>query len=257
MASASQSLAEYLQSPDDLLKVSTFRKKLEKEKASIDARLKSGVIEQLLATREGLRKLLSTRAGVQMVKDEMVAIERACEEPGGHSNVNPATFAQISAVSRVHRKFQQTEEMIQNLTQMGAQLDQLEDMLEEDCQDILGPAPNLLVIHFILRQLETFRNESMHEAKDGTAQSRATLARSFERLNTFSEAFEQYLIALAKNVLSLVRAGNSHVVVKLVKIAELEGREDEKARLLIFYACSYCSCRTGHSRSRPQKSCQT
>jgi exocyst complex component 3 len=56
--SAAQAVGEFLQSPDDLLKVGAFRKKLEKEKASIDTRLKSGVKDQLDATREGLRKLV-------------------------------------------------------------------------------------------------------------------------------------------------------------------------------------------------------
>jgi hypothetical protein len=37
-------------------------------------------------------------------------------------------------------------------------------------------------------------------------------------------------VQLAQNILNLVRAGHSDVVVKLVKIAEVEGKEDEKAR---------------------------
>lgn len=93
--SAAQAIGEYLQSPDDLVKISAYRKKLEKEKASIDARLKSGVKEQLLATREGLRKLLSTRGNVQAIKDEMVVVERECSDPQN----TVATFDQISRVS--------------------------------------------------------------------------------------------------------------------------------------------------------------
>jgi hypothetical protein len=92
--SAAQAVGEYLQSPDDLVKISAFRKKLEKEKASIDARLKNGVREQLQATREGLRKLLGTRDNVQVVKDEMLAIETACVDP--HFKV--PTFDQIRRV---------------------------------------------------------------------------------------------------------------------------------------------------------------
>lgn len=92
--SAAQAVGEYLQSPDDLAKVSSFRKKLEKEKASVDARLKNGVKEQLQATREGLRKLLSTRENLQAMRDEMVIIERMCADP---QNVVP-TFDQISRV---------------------------------------------------------------------------------------------------------------------------------------------------------------
>lgn len=94
VVSAAQAIGEYLQSPDDLAKIATYRKKLEKEKASIDARLKGGVKEQLDATRDGLRKLLSTRNNAQTIRDEMIVIERECLDP--HTRV--PTFDQISRV---------------------------------------------------------------------------------------------------------------------------------------------------------------
>ena len=92
--SAAQAIGEYLQSPDDLMKIPAFRKKLEKEKASIDIRLKSGVKEQLGVTSNSLRKLFSTRNNVQAIRDEMVTIDRACRDP---QNV-VSTFDQISRV---------------------------------------------------------------------------------------------------------------------------------------------------------------
>lgn len=96
-ASAAQAIGEYLKSPDDLVKVTAFRKKLEKEKASIDSRLKAGVKEQLDATRNGLRKLLGTRANVQAIKDEMYTVDTQCKNP---QNVI-STFDQISRVRLV------------------------------------------------------------------------------------------------------------------------------------------------------------
>ncbi|KAL5537134.1 SEC6 [Sanghuangporus sanghuang] len=223
--SAAQAIGEYLQSPDDLMKVAAFRKKLEKEKASIDARLKTGVKEQLEATRDGLRKLLGTRTNVQAIKDEMSTIDSACQNPANAIS----TFDQIARVSVVHRNFEQVEEMVNNLTGMHSKLDMLEEMLYTDRKDITGPARNLLTLHFHLNQLENFRNQTMHQAKKATAESRATLARWFERLNKFVEDFEEYFAALSRNILPIVRAGHSEVVVKLVKIAEIEGKEDEKA----------------------------
>jgi exocyst complex component 3 len=95
--SAAQAVGEHLQSPDDLVKIAALRKKLEKEKASIDARLKSGAKEQLDATREGLKKLYNTRNNLQIVKDEMVTMDRECNDP---MNV-VATFDQISRVSNL------------------------------------------------------------------------------------------------------------------------------------------------------------
>ncbi|KZT07502.1 exocyst complex component sec6 [Laetiporus sulphureus 93-53] len=223
--SAAQAVGEYLQFPDDLAKITAFRKKLEKEKASIDARLKSGVKEQLDATREGLRKLFSTRNNLQTIKDEMETVDRLCNDPQN----TVSTFDQISRVSMVHRNFERTEEMVNNLVEMESHLDMLEGMLEADCQDILGPAPNLLRIHYQINRLEAFRNQTMHQAKKSSAHTRATLAKYFERLNRLIEAFDEYIMALAKNILMIVMEGHPETVVKLIKIAEIEGREDEKA----------------------------
>ncbi|KIL69433.1 hypothetical protein M378DRAFT_69839 [Amanita muscaria Koide BX008] len=223
--SAAQAIGEYLQSPDDLAKVAAFRKKLEKEKASIDTRLKNGVKEQLIATRAGLIKLLSTRENVQTVKDEMVTVEKECNDP----QINVPTFDQISRVSMVHRNFKSTEEMVNNLISMTERLDDIENMLAADSENILGPAPNFLIIHYHINQLESFRNQTMHEAKQASPSSRSTLARWFERLNGVIATFDAYIIELAKNVLNHVRAGHSDVVVRLLKVAELEGKEDEKA----------------------------
>ncbi|KAI6167444.1 exocyst complex component Sec6-domain-containing protein [Pisolithus thermaeus] len=223
--SAAQAIGEYLQSPDDLVKVAAFRKKLEKEKASIDARLKSGVKEQLDATREGLKKLLSTRNNVQAIKEEMQTVDRLCTDP----QHEVATFDQISRVSMVHRNFEQTEEMVNNLLEMNSKLDVLEEVLAADSENLIGPAPNLLSMHFQINRLEAFRNQTMHQAKQASAASRQKLIRIFERLSKLIEDFEFYVLELARNILPLVRAGFPEVVVKLIKIAELEGREDEKA----------------------------
>ena len=128
----------------------------------------------------------------------------------------------------VHRSFESTEEMVNNLLAMGAQLDDLEQMLAADSREIVGPAPNLLVIHYQLNQLERFRNQTMHEAKKALPSSQATLTRWFERLNKVIAEFDEYVLQLARNILNLIRAGHSDVVVKLIKIAEVEGKEDEK-----------------------------
>ncbi|EKM50194.1 uncharacterized protein PHACADRAFT_264794 [Phanerochaete carnosa HHB-10118-sp] len=223
--SAAQAVGEFLQSPDDLLKLAAFRKKLEKEKASIDVRLKNGVKEQLDATRSGLRKLFSTRGNIQGVKDEVQAMDKMCNDP----KIVVSTFDQISRVSMVHRNFEQTEEMVNNLIAMSSKLDDLENMLSADSEDILGPAPNLLRIHYQINRLEAFRNQTMHQAKRSSKEVRATLTRYFDRLNQLINAFDEYIYALARNILPIVRAGHPDVIVKLLKIIEIEGKEDQKA----------------------------
>ena len=128
----------------------------------------------------------------------------------------------------VHRNFEQTEEMVNNLIEMNSKLDLLEMMLDSDSSNILGPAPNLLRIHYQITRLEEFRNQTMHQAKKLSSDTKNILNRYFARLTKLIDAFEQYLMAIARNILPIVRAGHPEVIVKLVKIAEIEGKEDEK-----------------------------
>jgi hypothetical protein len=141
----------------------------------------------------------------------------------------------------VHRNLEQTEEMVNKLLEMDSRLDGVEAMLSADQDDLLGPAPNLLPIHLQLTQLENFRNETMHQAKKASAESRNKLARRFERLSGVINAFDEYIMDLSRNILSLARAGHPEVIVKIIKIAELEGREDEKVtsdrRILMRIPC--------------------
>ncbi|SRR5713226_5346784 len=128
----------------------------------------------------------------------------------------------------VHRNFGQTEDMVINLLEMDSRLDSIEEMLVADQDDLLQPAANILPIHLQLTQLESFRNETMHLAKKASAESRNKLARRFERLTGVIEAFDEYIIELSRNILPLARSGHLEVIVKIVKIAEVEGKEDEK-----------------------------
>lgn len=128
----------------------------------------------------------------------------------------------------VHRNFEQTEEMVNNLLEMNSKLDMLETMLQSDSSNLMATAPNLLRIHYQITRLEDFRNTTMHQAKKSSNDTRNTLNRYFDRLTRLIEAFDQYLMDIARNVLPIVRAGHPEVIVKLVKIAEIEGKEDEK-----------------------------
>jgi hypothetical protein len=128
--------------------------------------------------------------------------------------------------------------MVINLLEMDARLDSIEEMLVADQDNLLRPAPNLLPIHLQLAQLENFRNEAMHQAKKASAESRNRLSRKFQRLTGVLEAFDEYIIELSRNMLPLARAGHPEIIVKLVKIAEFEGKEDEKVSIGVFSVLS-------------------
>ncbi len=93
--SASAAVGEVLRQPDDLLKLAAYRKKLLKEKSTLDAKLASGVKAQLDATRDALLKLQASRAAVALIREEMMSVEKL---KGGEAVAGDA-FDKITQVS--------------------------------------------------------------------------------------------------------------------------------------------------------------
>ncbi|WRT63590.1 uncharacterized protein IL334_000513 [Kwoniella shivajii] len=227
----SQAVSDLLRQPDDLLKLSSYRKKLLKEKSTLDAKLQSGVKAQLDATRDALLRLQASRAAVGLIREEMMAVEKLKGEDGGGE-----AFEKITRVSTVHRNFAQTTKMVQNLRSMSDKVDHLSSLLDSDKNQIggsCGSSPNLLPIHYQLQQLESFRNETLHQAKKNqhshSVEERDTLIKWFEKLDKVGQDFESWLWEISSNIVELARRGNGGTVVRLLKIVEVEGKEDEKA----------------------------
>ncbi|CAK9787050.1 exocyst complex component Sec6 [Cutaneotrichosporon oleaginosum] len=225
--SASAAVGEVLRQPDDLVKLSAFRNKLLKEKATLDAKLQEGVRSQLDATRDALLKLQESRAAVAAIREEMIEVEKLKRDKD-----EGEVFEKITRVSGVHRNFTQTAKMVNELQSMADKVNHLGALLEDDRAQSggpIGPSPNLLPIHFELQKLETFRNETMHEAKRGSREDKAILARWFEPLDLLTHAFESWLWEISANMIENAGAGYGGTVVRLLKIIEFESKEDEKA----------------------------
>ncbi|KAI9629256.1 hypothetical protein KEM48_011105 [Puccinia striiformis f. sp. tritici PST-130] len=223
---AARSVAELFKSPDDLVKLAQIRKRLQREQAGIDAKLKQGAKEQLDATREAMSKLRESKNQIEAIKEEMSTVEKACEDP----RVRVDGFGKIASVSKIHRNFVATAKMVEQLRDMDYKIDRIEKLLAKDRASPLGDAPNLLAIHYTLSEMETFRNETVLQAnREGSSETIKTLAGYFERLAGTIEAFESHYLHLASNLLDIVRKGHATVAIKIAKIAEIEGQRDERA----------------------------
>lgn len=122
--------------------------------------------------------------------------------------------------------------MVNQLKDMYNKIDYIDSLLQADKADPLGSAPHLLVIHFHLSQLESFKNETMLQAKRSGSDSAAALEALhtyFQRLDHLLKDFEEHYLNLARRLVDLARQGQAAVAVKIAKIAEVEGSRDEKA----------------------------
>lgn len=129
--------------------------------------------------------------------------------------------------------------MVRSFQEISSKVQLVESMLAQDIEDGYDhPQMNLLPCHFQLLQLEAFRNETLHQAKKGKPEELAAVKEYFERLDRVLKAFEDRLWELAGMTLELVRNGRSDAVVKVLKVVEAEGREDQRVSCAVALSSS-------------------
>ncbi|KAH8916622.1 exocyst complex component Sec6 [Atractiella rhizophila] len=222
--SAAAVIAEYLKHPDDLIKLPTVRKKIQREKALLEVKLKESAKVQLDATKEGIERLAKARLAISGIKEDFVVMGRLSKE-----EVDIEGWNMLQEVSRVHRNFVLASETTTNLRNLQTRIKAVKKLLSIDRADPLGPSKNLLQIHYQVSEMEKFRNETVMRAKKSTPEEKKTLDRYFEPVGELIEEFEAHYLLLAGSILEIVRKGNPTVVIKIVKIAEVEGALDEKS----------------------------
>ncbi|GAA5917337.1 hypothetical protein JCM8208_000992 [Rhodotorula glutinis] len=255
---AASAIAEHLSTPPTLSRIPLLRQRILKERTQLQQTLGSRAKDQVDLVKQGLAGLRDAKTAAEQLKESLREVEHLVADPRAHIH----GFGKLVEVSIVHRRLTQTLEIVNSLRSMYSRLSHLSDLLSADRADPLGPSPNLLPIHYHLTELETFRNETLAQAKKSgaswgstsnalaaaaastaspdpdapaaqqlasLASTRETLERYFERLGETIEAFEAHFFRLARELLALARAGNSGVAVRLCKVAEVEGARDQRA----------------------------
>ncbi|KAM0749392.1 exocyst complex component Sec6 [Meredithblackwellia eburnea MCA 4105] len=226
-STAASAVAEHLSTPPALSRLPLLRQRIQKERSSLQTSLSARAKEQVDSVRDGLQGLREARNGVEGVREALKEVEQNMSDP----RQQIPGFGKLIEVSIVHRRFTQALEMVNSLRGMYDRLSHISDLLSLDRADPLGPQTNLLQIHYHLTELETFRNETLAQAKRGRASTEAkqTLEQYFSKLGSTIEEFESHFFRLAKELVAISRKGNASVAVKIAKIAEVEGSRDQKA----------------------------
>ncbi|RDL39257.1 Uncharacterized protein BP5553_03597 [Venustampulla echinocandica] len=228
MESSTIKLSELLRHPDDLDKIPALKLEYLRKKGAVDSQLRGGLKEQLEITQSGMNGLTDGQRTVQLIKEEMMKIDKLCAE----SQNMIRDFPNINLVSQTHRNFSAVQTMRTNLNSFNDRLTQVEMMLREDDQDPEN-MPNLLAVHYELTQLRNIRDDSMEQilrADDTSLQS--TLEDYFARLDETIDWFDEHIGTIALNLISVLINGNNGLVVRLAVIIEAEEKSDKRVKAL-------------------------
>ncbi|RPA77353.1 exocyst complex component Sec6 [Ascobolus immersus RN42] len=217
-------LPELLRHPEDLDKLVAFQADFQRKKTHVDSQLKAQLKAQIEATEAGMNAISNGQRTITQIKEEMQKIDKLCQE----AQDLVEEFPIISKVSKIHKNFLAVEEMKRNLNELDAKLNLVDDMLRDDYgEDISNPMPNLLPIHYYITQLRDFEFEALHnqgEALDPDV--RSSLQQYFEPLADRIALFDERLGIIGMNMLELIKAGNTGLVVRAAKIIDQEERSD-------------------------------
>lgn len=221
-------LSELLRHPDDLDKIPGLKQEFARKKGAVDGQLRNGLREQLERTQSGMNGLADGQRTVQLIKDEMMHIDRLCSE----SQTMIQDFASINLVSQAHRNFAAVETMRRNLEAFDDRLNVVETMLRADDEDQEN-MPNLLPCHYELTQLRNIRDDAMEQIQRADDSSlEATLEDYFARLDDVVDWFDEHVGLLAMNLISLVVNDNNGLVVRFAVIMEAEEKSDRRVLAL-------------------------
>lgn len=221
-------LAELLRHPDDLDKIPSLKQEFARKKSAVDGQLRNGLREQLERTQSGMNGLTDGQRTVQLIKDEMMNIDRLCSE----SQTMIKDFASINLVSQAHRNFVAVETMRRNLETFNDRLVSVENMLREDDNDQEN-MPNLLPCHYELTQLRNIRDDAMEQIQRADDPSlEGTLEDYFARLDDVVDWFDEHIGLLAMNLINLVVNDNNGLVVRFAIIMAAEEKSDQRVRAL-------------------------
>lgn len=221
-------LSELLRHPEDLDKIPALKLEFSRKKGAVDGQLRSGLREQLELTQSGMTGLTDGQKAVQMIKEEMMKIDRLCSE----SQNLIKDFASINTVSQAHRNFGAVEAMRKNLETFNERVTVVENMLRQDDEDNEN-MPNLLPCHYELTQLRNIRDDAMEQiqrADDPSLQS--TLEDYFSRLDDTIDWFDEHVGILALNLINLVVNDNNGLVVRFAVVMEAEEKSDQRVLAL-------------------------
>lgn len=233
-------LAELLRNADDLDKLPSLKAEFTRKKTAIDGQLKHGLKEQLEITQNGMTSINDGQKTVALIKEEMLKIDRLCQEAQGMIE----DFPEINKMSVMQRNFAAVESMKASIDTFAQRLEEIEMLLKEDDEEP-DAQPNLLAIHAGLSELRDVQDQAMDQVegsadgKDGKElienlqlEGGSTLHDYFSRLDDLVDWFDEHVGQACINLINLVQAGNNGLVVRLGLIIEEEEKKDRQTRAL-------------------------
>ncbi|KJE94199.1 hypothetical protein CAOG_004879 [Capsaspora owczarzaki ATCC 30864] len=210
---AAKRIAQLLQRPEQLDKVSEHRRRLLREKESVDARLRTALQTQVDDIRSGLELLHASIQNIRQVRGNLASVDTLCKSSRA-LGLDASEFKQVNDARKTLIKTRKNLDRIYVVPQTVKQLKIAMDA--EDC--------NLLYIYENLSALEFIRDELLYHARHLSDEHEA-LQWYFAEVDTLSDLLAKRLWHLLDQGMSLIKT-KPQLLVTVLRIVEREEKAD-------------------------------
>ncbi|XP_048590659.1 exocyst complex component 3 [Nematostella vectensis] len=220
---AAKLVATMLQNPDSLDKVEQWRRRVMRNKASVEARLKTAVQSQLEGVRTGLGQLQGALQDIKQIKQSMEEVD------GNLKGVSKLAedLEQVKQVQYRHSQLSKCNELLNHIFNVPENVEKAYILISDG---------KLLLAHKCLADLEATRDEflfevhKMSQSDDRPKTDQSPLHDYFRDVAKLSETLGKQLWLVLQRFHSSVRSDPAQLVTAL-RIIEREERADKRAEL--------------------------
>lgn len=220
-----EAFQELLSGPQALERIQSARKRLAHEKALIDSQLEAGISRQVHTLADGLSAVQDIKTEVAALRSTMAEMSNTYEE----SLPNVPGFDDTQRLATILTNFELTQKFVAHFRALPQQLEKVQRLVDADgAFDVENPMPNLLSAHYLLSELRRVREEAAVylNLKDVTSDTRVTVRKLYEPLDTVTAQFDANIWSIAEDILEPLRCGNKSLVVRAAKVVEAEEKHD-------------------------------
>ncbi|GME80504.1 unnamed protein product [Ambrosiozyma monospora] len=220
---------DLIKSEDDLLKLDAIKEGLQKEKETVSSQLK-------LEEQRRVDQIAKLVANLQSSNKNYSDLRQSVYKLNNLASSNELIDKNLNSSAAVLKNFQEVQaiyDMFLNLSKKYQLIDQLISLeMKQGEISETSSGDNMLMIHYELTKLHDFKDELTVWANKSTNDVQLTVSSQMEPLEGLITKFETIIKLVIESFPEIIDCANYGLLIKLVKIIQVEEREDMKMQLL-------------------------
>lgn len=226
MSITSENISDLISNDLSLDRIKEIKEDLLKQKSTIEYQLDKESKKYFDDIQKSLKLLNLSQKSVTSIKASINDVNKLSEE----NATSIKRYEIISQAADIFETIRSTSSIYDKIVNFQTISGRINEMLDyELSQDYVETGcPNLLSIHYLLTQIRDFQDQMVVMASVSNDDIQRTVKKVFTSVSELVNKFDELLETLIYDIVEIARSGQTSLVIRLLKIINIEEREDIK-----------------------------